>query len=190
MTIEQAYAQLVYAVRIAVDGVIVYSRDLRYMEDDGRTESPDNININSHTATFQTDGKPIAIAVDGHKTSSVFYRNITVSSSVPFLMASYCTINQAIVSDLAYSDYSIVERQNQLPYRRAKGANSASYDSTDDLTTLWDRYRPTGVNRFNFGGLVFVDIHFCTHRLLRDVATFGASTLIRHWQTGALLRDD
>jgi len=188
MTRNEVFAQLVYAVRVAVDGVVVHSKDLHYTNPDG-TPGPEDINEHPYTATFQAGGHSISITARGWgRTPSpplVHGRAITVTSDAPFLMASIARLNQIITYDGTDTGYGIYISIRELNYRRAKGANTAEYESTDDLQTLWDRVQ--SATTYGFGGYVFVNLHFCTHLPLRDRET---GQLLRDITTGKILRDD
>ena len=81
-------------------------------------------------------------------------------------MASIARLNQIITYDGTDTGYGIYISIRELNYRRTKGANTAEYESTDDLQTLWDRVQ--SATTYGFGGYVFVNLHFCTHLPLRD----------------------
>ena len=188
MTFNEVYSTITCSVRITLDGVLVHSRDLHYLNPDGST-SPEDINTHPYTATFQAGGKTVSILVEGNSADptghGVFYRNISVSSTAPFLMASLSTLNQLVTNDGTPTGYDIVPYTNELFYRRAKGANTAAYNATPDLDTLWTSCRVP--NKANFGGMISVNLHFCTHLPLRDRET---GQLMRDITTGKILRDD
>ena len=188
MTFNEVFSTITYSVIVAVDGVVVHSRGLHYLNPDG-TDSPEDINTHQYTAAVQAAGKTINITAEGNYADptghGVFYRNITISSTVPFLMASISRLNELVTWDGTSTGYGIASWQNELFYRRAKGANTASYDATADVAQLWTQCRVP--NKYNFGGQVFVNLHFCTHLPLRDPSN---GVLLRDITTGKILRDD
>ena len=188
MTFNEVFSTITYSIVVTVDGVVVHSRGLHYLNPDG-TDSPEDINTHQYTAAVQAAGKTINITAEGNYADptgqGVFYRNVTISSTAPFLMASIARLNEVVTWDGTSTGYGIASWQNELFYRRAKGANTASYDATADAAQLWTQCRVP--NKYNFGGMVIVNLHFCTHLPLRDRET---GQLLRDITTGKILRDD
>lgn len=188
MTQYEAVAQMVYRIRVAVDDVVAFQHDLHYFEQDGRTMSPENINYNPYTATFQAGGQTITIRARGWGRAPspplTHGRELAVTASAPFLMAGYTSLFQVITSDGSTTGYDVVTTVEHSDYNRSKGANSTLYDSSTDNDALWANCQVQ--NKFTFGGEVFVNLHFCTHLPLRDRET---GQLLRDITTGKILID-
>lgn len=189
MTSREAFAQLVFGVRFSVAGQLVHSVDLLYENPDGSV-APTNINVHPYSHNLVVGGHAVSLFVEGIRDApqgEVRGRFYTVTADAPFWIRYTAQMGQVITYDAALGDqgYNIVADATTSRPKIDKGANSVMYDLTADLTALWQGSAIP--NKYNFGGIVFADIAWCTHLPLRHPQT---GVLLRDPSSGAILRDD